>query len=151
MNKDLVLRIRELNQSALRHIGTMKYDDTELFGKYTYYLCADVLRVIDRMNEKRKASYVEKLLRKIADAGGKPLHDQDICDTGMTTDDRGVTVCWIIRPLDKSLEAPSESPLDLSETTITVYITGELNYGKWARNTHWLSNTNAKSRGHYPF
>ncbi|WP_370278573.1 hypothetical protein [Pontibacterium sp.] len=151
MDKDLVLRIRELNQNALRYLETVDYYDDEVCGDYTYQFCGGVLKVADRMNERRKASYLEKILKRIAKVGGKPLYDADPCDTGIVCDDRGCEVAWIIRPMAKFLDGPSEDPFNTDVTTVTVYITTDPDYAKWARKQHWLSNTNAKSRGHFPF
>lgn len=152
MNKDLIMKIRTLNQNALKYLGSVGYLDDEVCGEYTYQFCAGVLRVADRMNEKRKVAYLTGLLRKVAQLGGKPLHDYDLCDTGLMCDERGCTIGWIIRPMSKFLSEPSDDPFNPDVTTIAVYITDDPSYGKWTRHDTWLRNTNAKEGGsHYPF
>lgn len=152
MDNNLVLSIRELNQSALKYLATVDYFDMEVYGKYTYHFSGGVYRIANRLNDKRRISYLEDMLRTIAGSAGKPLHNMDLCDTGLVNDFRGCAFGWVIRPMDKDLEAPSEHPFDPDLTTVTVHIMDEQEWMAWDTDNTWLSNTNAKAgRGHYPF
>ncbi|MDI3326204.1 hypothetical protein QKW35_17625 [Pontibacterium granulatum] len=152
MDKALVLRIREQNQDALKYLETVDYFDMEVFGRFTYHFSCGVYRIANRLNDKRRRIYLEDMLRAIAGSGGKPLHDADICDAGLIKDFRGCAFGWVIRPMNKDLEEPSEHPFDPDLTTVTVHIMDEKEWMEWGIDNHWLSNKNAKARrGHYPF